>query len=57
MSQSEETVLVVRKDHPDGKVLINKSDMKDSDVEYSPESNQQVEVKASTKSRAFDLKG
>lgn len=31
-----ETVLVVRKDHPDGKVLINKSDLLDSDTIYDP---------------------
>lgn len=30
-----ETVTVVRKDHPDGKVDINKSDMKKDDVIFS----------------------
>jgi hypothetical protein len=30
-----ETVVVVRKDHPDGKVEINKSDLTDKDVIWS----------------------
>jgi len=32
-----ETVVVVRKDHPEGKVTINKSDMTDKDVIWTAE--------------------
>lgn len=34
MSDIVETVVVVRKDHPDGKVEINKSDLTEKDVLY-----------------------
>lgn len=32
-----ETVKIVRKDHPEGYVVINKSDMKEGDKLYTPE--------------------
>ena len=40
MSEILETVVVIRKDHPAGKVEINKSDLKPSDV-LSQESKKQ----------------
>ena len=48
-SETCETVAVVRKDHPDGYIVINKSDMTKSDVEYNPEAPKK---KASKKSKA-----
>lgn len=37
MSETCETVTVVRKDHPNGRVDINKDDMVESDVVWTPE--------------------
>ena len=41
-----ETVVVVRKAHPDGKVEINKSDLTDKDVIWSDKPAPKVSKKA-----------
>ena len=41
-----ETVVVVRKDHPDGKVEINKSDLTDKDVIWSDKPAPKISKKA-----------
>lgn len=43
-----ETVIIVRKDHPEGKVRINKSDMKDDDVIYT-EKQEKVNAESTNK--------
>lgn len=42
MTDTLETVVIVREDHPDGKVLINKADMKKDDVIYKEKPKQRV---------------
>lgn len=48
MSDSIETILVIRKNHPLGKVLINLEDKLDSDIVYSEpnETNQEPQLKS-----------